>query len=75
MTACGFTPAEIDDMTLFDLRDLLAYWRDHPPVHDILKSVYRIECQPEVPMHESSGDPSGIGSLLARFPDGFVRAR
>lgn len=71
MTACGFTPAEIDEMSLADVMALFAYWREHPPVHEILKCVYRIESKPE-PKPATSSDPSGIGALIARFPDGKV---
>ncbi len=73
MTGCGYTPAEIDEMTLHDILALFAYWRDYPPVHEILKCVYRIERKGESSAPASAGDPSGIGGLLARFPDGFVR--
>ncbi len=74
MTACGYAPAEIDDMTMHDVRALFAYWRDYPPAHEILKWVYRIERKPESPArNENPADPSGIGGLIARFPDGFVR--
>lgn len=72
MTACGFTPAEIDEMTLFDVVGLFAYWRENPPVHEILKAVYRIEPKPEV-ASVSPDDPSGIGGLIARFPDGLIK--
>ena len=73
MAACGYTPAEIDEMTLFDVMALIAYWRDHPPVHEILKAVFRIERKDDAA--KSAGDPSGIGALIARFPDGQVRER
>ncbi len=74
MTACGYTPGEIDEMTLHDVQALFAYWRDFPPPHEILKCVHRIERKPQTPSSKSSDDPSGIGGLVARFPDGFVRA-
>lgn len=73
MTGCGYTPPEIDEMTLDHVRALIAYWRDNPPVHEILKCVYRIERKAESTVSKSAGDPSGIGGLMARFPDGFVR--
>ncbi len=72
MTACGYTPAEIDEMTLFDVTDLFAYWRETPPVHEILKCITRIAPKPAEPV--SAGDPSGIGAMIARFPDGKVRS-
>ena len=49
MTACGFTPAEIDEMTLFDVMALFEYWRDFPPSHEILKLAYRVERKPALP--------------------------
>jgi hypothetical protein len=73
MTSCGYTPAEIDEVTLHDVLGLFAYWRDFPPTHEILKCVYRIEQKQERPITTSNSDPSGIGGLVARFPDGFVR--
>ncbi|MGP0057835.1 MAG: hypothetical protein ACLPID_00900 [Beijerinckiaceae bacterium] len=60
-------------MTLFDVMALIAYWRAHPPVHEILKAVFRIERKQEAA--KSPDDPSGIGALIARFPDGQVKQR
>ncbi|PNE12926.1 MAG: hypothetical protein CR217_00090 [Beijerinckiaceae bacterium] len=60
-------------MTLHDVLALFAYWRDFPPTHEILKCVYRIEQTQDLPITKSKSDPSGIGGLIARFPDGFVR--
>lgn len=73
MTNCGYTPAEIDEMTFHDVLVLFAYWRDFPPTHEILKYVYHIEQKPERTVKKSTSDPSGIGGLVARFPDGLVR--
>ncbi len=78
MTACGFTPETIDEMTLFDVEALFDYWRDFPPAHEILKYVYRIERKADAPKGgeaADAADPSGIGTLIARFPDGKVKAR
>lgn len=72
MTACGYTPAEIDEMTLFDVANLFAYWRATPPTHEILKCIYRITPKP-MAEPSTAGDPSGIGALIARFPDGQVK--
>ena len=73
MTGCGFVPAAIDEMTLFDVMALFAYWRDFPPAHEILKCVHRIERKPEPVRGAGGADPSGIGGLIVRFPDGRVR--
>ena len=37
MTACGYTPAEIDALPFPAYLDLLAYWRRNPPAHMLLK--------------------------------------
>lgn len=73
MTVCKYTPGEIDEMTLHDVINLFAYWRDYPPTHEILKCVYRIEQKRDRSITNSHTDPSGIGGLIARFPNGFVR--
>lgn len=73
MTSCGYTPAEIDEITLHDVLDLFAYWRSYPPVHEIMKYVHHIEPKPERPISKGESDPSGIGGLVARFPNGSVR--
>ncbi len=73
MTSCGFSPSEIDEMTLFDVHMLFAYWRDFPPAHELLKIVYGLTKKP-VSTPAKTGDPSGIGGLIARFPDGKVRS-
>lgn len=73
MTACGYTSAEIDDMPFCDVLGLYAYWQDYPPVHEILKCVYRIARNVEKTEKASAEDPSGIGELISRFPGGFVR--
>ena len=74
MTACGYTPAEIDEMTLHDVLAAFTYWREYPPTHEILKCVYRIEPARRSPSSNSVVDPSGIGGLISRYPDGFVRS-
>jgi len=71
MTVCGFTPAEIDEMTFFDIQALFAYWREFPPAHEVLKIVHGLA--PASQMTNDARDPSGIGGLIARFPNGKVR--
>jgi hypothetical protein len=75
MTACGYTPCEIDEMTLHDVLVLFAYWRDSPPAHEILKWAYRVDPKSTSTRAKNDSDPSGIGGLIARFPDGRVRAQ
>jgi hypothetical protein len=62
-------------MGMDDVRGLFAYWHDNPPTHEILKAVYQIErkatTDDERPGDET--DPSGIGGMIAAFPNGFVK--
>ncbi|MDR3461521.1 MAG: hypothetical protein P4L76_04300 [Beijerinckiaceae bacterium] len=71
MTACGYTSQQIDAMAMGDVLDLLRYWRNAPPVHEILAAVYQIA--PVTATPKSASDPSGIGDLIARYPNGSVK--
>ncbi len=71
MTACGYTPDELDAMPMHDVLALLRAWRDAPPAHEILLAVHGVARAP--PVRRDAGDPSGIGGLIARFPDGQVK--
>jgi hypothetical protein len=73
MTACGFTPDQLDAMPMQDVLALLRYWQDAPPTHEILAAVYQIKKSAVV--RQSPQDPSNIGDLIARFPDGSVNHR
>jgi hypothetical protein len=73
MAVCGYTPAEIDEMPFCDVVGLYSYWRDYPPVDEIMKCVYRIERVSDGSEAVRVEDPSNIGSLISRFPGGFVR--
>lgn len=62
-------------MAMADLIDLFSYWRETPPVHEILCAVYKIGCDKAKVSQKSqtiAGDPSGISELIRRFPNGFV---
>ena len=78
MTVCGFMPAEIDNLTWWDVQALTSYWQDFPPAHEALKIGFGLERKPapeplpNVP--RDSNDPSGIGGLIAQFPSGYVPA-
>lgn len=73
MSACGYTPAQIDDMPFHDVLSLFAYWREFPPMHEILKSVFQIERAADRTPIRSDSDPSGIGGLISRYPNGLVQ--
>jgi len=68
MAGGGYTPDEIDAMPVQDALALLRHWRTHPPTHEILAAVYGVA--PAAPAR--GDDPSGIGALIARYPDGMV---
>lgn len=38
-TATGWTLHEIEQLTLWELNDLMAYWKDYPPTH-VLVAAY-----------------------------------
>jgi len=38
-TECGYTPSEIDQMTLLDVQRLARYWRDNPPLTVLVKII------------------------------------
>ena len=69
MAGCFYTPDEIDHMPMQDAMSLLELWRERPPTHEILTAVHRIVVAPP----PAEGDPSGIGALIARAPDGQVK--
>lgn len=71
MTACGYTPADIDAMAMHDVLGLLRHWRDHPPACEILAAVHRVEPA----AHVDPDDPSGLATLIRSHPDGTVRSR
>jgi hypothetical protein len=74
MTACHYTPSQIDEMEMLDVLDLFKYWSDWPPAHEVLfianggKPPKKAEKAKPV----DPDDPSGIGGLIQMFPNGFV---
>lgn len=60
----------IDQLPAADAWALLRWWRDHPPAHEILAAAFRPAAAVARPVDPA--DPSNIGALLARFPDGKV---
>lgn len=43
MANCGYTPGEIDAMTMRDINRLYNYWSKHPPAADILAAVHGVK--------------------------------
>lgn len=64
-------------MCFFDLDMLFDYWADYPPANEILAAVHGIKPRDKSRAEAapvSADDPSGIGGLIASFPNGFVPA-
>jgi hypothetical protein len=73
MTACNYTPAQIDDMPFVDILELFKYWREWPPTHIILNYVHKDRSgdetsQEEKPKPIDPNDPSGIGAFFSSNP-------
>ncbi len=61
-------------MTIWDVERIFAYWRSAPPIHELVAAYLGYKPPPEpVKVASSADDPSGIGSLIMRFPDGAVK--
>lgn len=59
ITATGWTRATVDEMTMADYHELLAYWADHPPLHILAAAYFGIK-----PKTRSLA-PSGAGPTVA----------
>jgi len=60
----GWTMREIEQLTLWELNDLMAYWKDYPPTHVLVAAL------PEWAAREKG--PARIG---ARLPDTLMNSR
>ena len=68
MAECGWTTEIIDAMPMGDVLALLRWWGDHPSVAAILAAVHGVKPTAK----RDPSDPSGIGALISRWPDGKV---
>lgn len=59
----------IDQLPAADVWALLRSWRAHPPVAETLAAAFPIATTAP----PNPADPSNIGALLARHPDGTVK--
>lgn len=57
------------------MRRLYRYWSAHPPVHELVAAVMGLKAQADLPPPAAADDPSGIGAMILRFPDGQVKAQ
>ena len=70
ITALGWRPRDVGETEWFDVVNLTKYWSDHPPVHELVAAYMGVKPSARAPA--GTHDPSGIGSLVAMFPDGNV---
>jgi hypothetical protein len=57
------------------VRRLYRYWSAHPPVHELVAAFLGVTAPAEPPpLVAAADDPSGIGAMILRFPDGKVKA-
>jgi len=58
------------------VRRLYRYWSAHPPVHELVAAFLGVKAPAETPaqLAAAADDPSGIGAMILRFPDGQVKA-
>ena len=54
-------------MTLPQVRELLDYWRAHPPLHLLLAAALGV--------HETRPSEEDFAALMALAPDGVLRAQ
>lgn len=57
------------------MRRLYRYWSAHPPVHEMIAAFLGVKEPVELPppLATAADDPSGIGAMILRFPDGQVK--
>ena len=65
-TVCGWRWAEIDELTLSALQELLDYWSRHPPAHLVLASAFGVR-------PAARRATSGFAELAALAPKGTLR--
>lgn len=64
--AAGRPYEQIDDMTVFDLELLFAYWAENPPADQILKAVYGIKTK-RTPQQEEDDERQEIARIKGLF--------
>lgn len=62
------------------MRRLYRYWSAHPPVHELAAAFLGVKTPAELPPPAAAAgaeadDPSSIGAMILRFPDGQVKAQ
>jgi hypothetical protein len=63
-TATGWTFAEIDQLTLWEVNELFDYWQDHPPTH-VLVGAYLLKGQKH--QRSSRGQLDELSRLVGSF--------
>ncbi len=76
MGAGGYTAAEVDATPFPAVLALFAYWRENPPVNELLARVYDYKPKDLAPALAPPGSAPGgmsIAQLREAFPDGYMR--
>lgn len=90
ITATGWRPWEVDDLTLCDVEELMRYWEHAPPTHVMLGRILTVVASAagidldlppppsllkDVMGPEAPQQQGNIEDLLAMFPGGVISAR
>jgi hypothetical protein len=75
----GWSLDTVGEPTLWDVWRLYRDWRAHPPVHELAAAFLGVKAQADPPLlataaGSATDDPSGIGAMILRSPDGQVKA-
>jgi len=70
--AHGRSYEQVDDLCVADIDLIFGFWAKHPPADLILAAAYGVKPK-EDRRASNTDDPSGIGGLIAAFPDGKVK--
>ena len=59
-TALGCLPAQVGSIPWPDAMDLVDYWVDHPPVHQLLAGFMGIKPRKKAPVEQEAQDMTNV---------------
>ena len=74
MTACNYTPSQIDDMEFLDVLALIKYWSKNPPMHELYKMVHVPVDKTKLTDEEEAKEIKRIKSKFAKSGPGSLEA-
>lgn len=77
-TGCGYSYAQIDEMTLDDYDEICEYWIQHPPAHLLIAGYIGYKAPPRIPKDATSKEPVTADSReteLAAFFNAMTGSR